>query len=423
MTVQKLILHIAYKLKPILFHILPVSYLRNIKKRMIYRNFEKLEQLQFVPYSAKLYPIGFNLIGSIRAETGLGQSCRLVANELKHSGYPMLIYNYIQVGRIIQKDTSWDSYIEKECKYNINIIHINPHELGMAYMQLDRKIWDGRYNIGFWLWELEEFPDEWLLCLRYMNEIWTPSEFISRGIRRKTSIPVYTIPYSIETEIEEGYTRKDFKLPEEKFLFLMMYDNNSVSERKNPFGVIQAFKQAFSREETRVGLVIKINSPEKQELERLRKVLDGYENIYFITEVLEKKKVNSLIQCVDVVVSLHRAEGFGLVLAEAMQLGTPSIATNWSSNTEFMNENVAYMVKYKLVELEKDYGPFKKGQHWAEADLEDAAAGMRKLYEDEKYYQDISEKAKKYIEERLNIKHTTEFIQNRMNEIIGKNKG
>lgn len=411
-----MVIYIAYKLKPVLFRVLPISFLRAIKKRMINRNFQQLEQLQLLPYNPALYPMGFNLIGSIRAETGLGQSCRIVANELKQSGYPMLIYNYIQVGRIVQSDTSWDSYIKPECQYNINIIHINPHELGVAYMQLDRRVWDGRYNIGFWLWELEEFPDEWLPCLRYMNEIWTPSEFISRAIRKKTSLPVYTIPYNIETKTEAGCTRKSFNLPSETFLFLMMYDNNSISERKNPLGVIQAFKQAFQKKEN-VGLVIKINSPEKQEMECLKAALEGCTNIYFITEILEKKKVNSLIQCVDVVVSLHRAEGFGLVLAEAMQLGTPTIATNWSSNIEFMNEEVAYMVKYKLVQLTEDYGPFKKGQRWAEADLEDASIGMKKLYEDKEYYEHISKAAKKYINEKLNINHITKLIQKRMIEI------
>lgn len=253
-----------------------------------------------------------------------------------------------------------------------------------------------------------------------MNEIWTPSEFISNAIRKKSNIPVYTIPYAIDAQTEEGCGRKEFQLPEDKFLFLMMYDNNSISERKNPMGVITAFKKAFSKDETNVGLVIKVNSPDKQELARLQSLLDGYENIYFVTETMEKRRVNSLIQCVDVVVSLHRAEGFGLVLAEAMYLGVPTIATNWSSNTEFMNPDVACMVDYQLIELEKDMGPFKKGQCWADADLDQAANYMRCLSQDRDYYEKMVVHAKTHIRKELSMEQAVAKIENRMQEILQK---
>lgn len=160
MSLQKIMINTAYRLKPVLFRVVPVSWLRAVKQSMIERNFKKLEELKLEPYEKGRNPQGVNLIGSIRAETGLGQSCRLLADELYHSRYPMTVYNYIQVGNLSQSDCSWDKYVSEECRYSVNVIHINPHELGVALMQLDRSIWDGRYNIGFWLWELEEFPDE-----------------------------------------------------------------------------------------------------------------------------------------------------------------------------------------------------------------------------------------------------------------------
>lgn len=418
MNLQKWIIKMAYRWKFILFRVFPVSWLRKVKGRMIAGNFRKLNSEKRQPYQKGAYPIGVNLIGSIRAETGLGQSCRLLANVLKHGNYPVAIYNYIQVGNIYQNDRSYDGEITNECPYSINIIHINPHELGIALMQLERNIWDKRYNIGFWLWELEEFPDEWLSCFEYLDEIWTPSEFISGAIRKKTQKPVCTMPYAIEAEADLRYGRKDFGLPENSFLFLMIYDNNSISERKNPKGVMAAFRMAFSRQETQVGLVIKVNTAEKKELKWLKNQLDGYENIYFITETLEKKKVNSLIACVDVVVSLHRAEGFGLVLAEAMLLGTPTIATNWSSNTEFMDEEIACMVNYSLVEIPEDIGPFRKGQRWAEADLGQAAEFMRKLYIDTEYRNRISERAQKYIVQKLGMEQAVERMEKRIAQIV-----
>ena len=153
--------------------------------------------------------------------------------------------------------------------------------------------------------------------------------------------------------------REYFGLPEDKFLFLVMYDSNSTIERKNPTGAIRAFRKAFKNNPD-VGIVIKVNNARPKDMEHLNRMLNGCRNVYFITDTLTKIEVNSLIQKADVFVSLHRAEGFGLVMAEAMIVGTPVIATNWSSNTEFMNSDVACMVDCNFVSLEKDSPPYKK---------------------------------------------------------------
>ena len=417
MNVQKVILRTAYACKPVLFKLLPVAWLRKIKARMIRRNLSGLEQLQLVPYEKGRYPEGINLLGGIRAETGLGQSCRLVAEELLSTGLPVSMYNYVQVGNVKQASAGYEEYLSEEPQYAVNLVHINPHELGLALLQLDKSFWDGRYNIGFWLWELEEFPEEWVPCIRCLDEIWTPSEFISRAIRKKTTKPVHTIPYCITADCDKTCNRNTFGLPEDKFLFLMMYDSNSVMERKNPLGVLRAFREAFSPEEEGVGLVIKVSSAEKSELAVLKKELAEYTNVHFITETMEKEKVNSLIACVDAVVSLHRAEGFGLVLAEAMCLGIPTIATNWSANTEFMNNEVACMVDYCLTEITETVGPFRKGQRWADPDVAQAAEYMRKLYTDKAFYKTIAENAETYIGEKLGMEQAVRKIKERLQHL------
>ena len=160
--------------------------------------------------------------------------------------------------------------------------------------QSDKRMWDYRYNIGFWLWELEEFPDEWLPCIQCLDEIWTPSEFISRTIRKKTDKPVITIPYYVEAPITRKYEREDFDLPVDKFLFLMMYDKNSMTERKNPKAVLHAYQRAFQNNEP-VGLVIKISNCNKNELQELKKELKEYGNVYFVTDILNRDQVNSCL--------------------------------------------------------------------------------------------------------------------------------
>ncbi len=417
--ISKILIRITNLLRPVLLKVFPYGLLRKIKGKMISNSFEKLEQLDILPYKQGRYPKGVNLIGNIKAETGLGQSCRLVASALEKTGIPISVFQYTQLGTQKLGDTSWDQRISDKLSYDINLIHINPHELGITYLQMDKSTWDYRYNIAYWLWELEEFPEEWVPCFHCLDEVWAPSEFICNAIRKKTSLPVYCMPYHVEAEIHKQSSRKDFNLPEEKFLFLMMYDHSSCMERKNPLGVLNAFKEAFAKDNENVGLVIKINNPTKEDEDKIGNILDGYGNVYLIKETLDRDAVNSLTKCVDVVVSLHRAEGFGLVLAEAMLLGTPAIATNWSSNTEFMNEEVACMVDYKMMTIEKDMPPFKAGNRWADPDIHQAAGYMRKLYEDKEFYREMADKAKAYVNEVLSMERAAGEIRKRIEKIYG----
>lgn len=415
--VTRLIIIVAGKLKPLLLKIFPKRLLSAVKRKAMSGVFKEIEEYQLLPYERGRFSYGINLIGNIKAETGLGQSCRLVANLLEQSEIPFGIYFYDSLSGTNNADTTWNSRIVNELSYGINLVHINPAELGAAYTKLDKKIWENHYNIAFWLWELEEFPDEWVPCFYLFHEIWTPSEFISEALRKKTDKPVKTMPYHVTAEVDENCSREFFGLPEDKFLFLMMYDSASVMERKNPMGVINAFKTAFSSEDDSVGLVIKMKSNSLEEEKMLQNELQGYKNVYFVKDVLTKPQVGSLLKSVDVFVSLHRAEGFGLVMAEAMLLGTPVIATNWSANTEFMNNEVACMVDYKLVQLEKDYGPFKKGQRWAEPDLEQAAEYMKELYQYKDVYIKYATNGKKCTGDKLSKESASELVMSRMNEL------
>lgn len=365
----------------------------------------------------KLLP-GVNLIGDIRAEIGLGQSMRLVANELEVSGCPYGIYNFQLNGNVRRGDHSFDDRISNDYPYRINLFHINPQETAYAYVYFDKAIWKNHYNIAFWLWELQEFPKEYLGAIRFFDEIWTPSEFTSDCIRRVTDKPVYTMPYYVVAEREAGCGRRFFGLPEDKFLYLVMYDTNSTMERKNPLGALEAYKRAFPEEKPDIGLVIKMNNPAERDLAVIRAQLEGYRNVYFVTEILEKPQVNSLIACVDVFLSLHRAEGFGLVMAEAMLNGTVCVATNWSSNTEFMNPDVACMVDYKMTELDKDSGPYKKGSRWADPDIAQAAEYVLKLYKDTDYYRRLVKNAKEYIGVRLGRERVSTLLRKRADELL-----
>lgn len=403
--------------KELLKKILPVSLLRKLKSLVIRMRIRLYAPKPLNKSICVRKPFGVNLIGDIQIESGLGQSMRLVANELDLSKIDFGIFQFDITSGVRRNDHSWDQKLSSETPYRINLFHINPRELGTAFLGLGPMYWENHYNIAFWLWELEEFPKENLFALKFADEIWTPSEFNSNCIRRITDKPVYTLPYLVTAETDERYDRKHFGLPEDKFLYLAMFDFHSVMIRKNPQGAIKAFQQAFEKNDPDVGLVIKVNNPSDECMAELKQLLDGYENVYFITRTLDKAEVNSLIRCADVFVSLHRAEGFGLVLAEAMLVQTACIATNWSANTEFMNPDVACMVSYKKIPIQKGECLYPAGALWAEPDIDEAAAFMKRLRDDPVFYQEKVERAYQHVSEVLGKEKIVSLLEKRIEEI------
>jgi len=406
------------KMKPILVKFLPIGLLRKAKRQLASSAMKKLEsESNYLSFNRKAHNDGINLIGYIQGEIGLGQSCRLVAHGLESAGLDFTVYNYSKVSAIRMADNSWTHKITNTTPFNINLIHINPYELPLAFSRIGKEVWDERYNIAYWLWELSVFPKEWEPAINLVDEIWTPSEFVSNSIRRVTDKPVKTIPYAATTPNCGHYKRDDFNLPHNKILFLCMYDCSSTMSRKNPIGVINAYELAVAGDDADVGLVVKINNAQQSEIDKLKRALSSFSNVFIISDVLDKEQVNALIACVDVYVSLHRAEGFGLVPMEAMFLETPVIATNWSANTEFMNNDVACMVEYTLVYITEDSGPYKSGNRWAEPNISHAADYIAKLSIDGKLRKQLAERAKVHIAERFAPDKAAMMINSRIEEI------
>lgn len=416
-SVAKIIADNKQKIK----EILPIEMLRAMKKGYLDHLIRKYEKEPIQLEEFRKMEFGVNLIGDIRAEIGLGQSMRLVANELELSKYPFGIYDFQLGGNLRRGDHTWDCRMREDYPYAVNLFHINPQEVALAYLYLNKDIWKNHYNIAFWLWELEEFPKEYMETFKFFDEIWTPSEFASNSIREVTDKPVRTIPYYVLATADEQFDRGYFKLPKDKFLYLIMYDTNSTMARKNPVGALNAYKKAFPQENQNVGLVIKVNNATKEDLQVIREQISDYQNIYFITETLDKIQVNSLIADVDVFVSLHRAEGFGLVMAEAMLLGTACVATDWSSNTEFMDAESACMVPYSKVEILETSGNYKKGCVWAEADVDAASAYLKRLYEEPEYYAKLVEHAKRHVDAVLGKDSILRLLETRLGDILQKN--
>jgi glycosyltransferase involved in cell wall biosynthesis len=227
------------------------------------------------------------------------------------------------------------------------------------------------------------------------------------------------IPPCIQITYDPGLRRSDFNLPENAFLFLCAYDVLSVQDRKNPQAAIESFKKIFDPDNQSVGLVIKINNAKlyPDEVQRLKDGLAGYTNCYFLEEIYQRQKFNSLVNLTNVYISLHRSEGFGLIPAESMYLGKPVIMTNWSGNVDFMTGENSCGVNYKLIPVVSNAETYSPDQLWADPDIDQAAYFMKKLYCDPGYYSTISTNAQDYIREKYSADVIGKMIRDRLTQI------
>lgn len=411
----------AVFLKPLATLLLPPSTRQRVK-RIVLRKAYPIEKATSNLLSSDLTK-GVNLLGYARAEMGIGESCRIAAKSMDAVGLPFGILNFTGTNSARMADVSWVHKEMTDPAYSVNLFHINAEQMMEIYAHYGNSLFQGKYNIGYWHWELPDFPDEWVENCSLVDEIWVPSNFVADSISIKSSVPVVKIPHSIAVEIQEPRNRGYFQLPEGVFLFLSMYDVKSYQERKNPRASIEAFKAAFEPDDREVGLVLKVNCYKSSpaELESLDSLVAGYPNIYLIKDTISRNDINSLLSVTDCFVSLHRSEGFGLGLAEAMYLGKPVIGTNWSSNTDFMNSNNSCLVDYKLIQLGNDYGPYKAYQVWADPDVQHAGMYMKRLLDDEQFYQSIAAAGEKHIKENYSPKVIGSLIRKRLDYIyLGK---
>ncbi|MDQ6655246.1 MAG: glycosyltransferase [Verrucomicrobiota bacterium] len=238
---------------------------------------------------------------------------------------------------------------------------------------------EGVYRIACWSWELDTIPADWPSFEGLFDEIWTPTTFVADAMRRRYALPVFDMPHALESPQPDKVDRAEFGLREGEFVFFFMFDLCSELERKNPLGLIRAFRRAFA-DTPEATLLIKTVRADLApaafaELERAA----AGANVRIVNELATRERALGMIAMCDCYVSLHRAEGFGLTLAEAMMLGKPVIATGYSGNLDFMNAENSRLVDYRLVLVERGGEIYQSGL-WAEPSEKHAAALMREVF-------------------------------------------
>lgn len=370
-----------------------------------------------LPYRSGAYPEGVNVFGFFSESLGLGQGARLYTRALAKSRTPHAMIDVRLTPSSGRKNVNGPERFVRAPVYDINLIHVNPDVLPLAQMLSPLNYWDKRYNIGVWLWELEQIPREWHECFKDVDEIWAPSSFIADALRLVSPVPISVVPYGIEAPDDPVVTRETLGLPEDAFLVLNMFDLNSYAARKNPEAAIEAFFNAFGSAHERARLVLKVHNAMPEDLDRLNRMCQGSPNVIVINTDMERRAVNSLIRACDVLVSLHRSEGFGLVMAEAMYLGVPVVATNWSANLDFMNPDNSCLVDFELVPTGGAYMYGQVDQRWAQPNTGNAAQYLKRLYADPSYRKTVARAGMESIRLNFSIDCCAQIMERRIAEI------
>lgn len=358
--------------------------------RHIYRRLRAQLLQRMIPKSQVALPLSpdhlhIEVIGFFHSISGIGESARLCAQQLAADGYKVTctsVEKYFRKPEEMPWSMGQQTDANTTSAINCRIFHLNPPMLPPVILQMGLDGFKKTYNIGYWAWELEAIPDEWVNALRYMNAIITPSSFTTRVIQNYTNIPVLTATHPVvRGEAAQGI-REQLKIPADAFLISCIFSFGSAMERKNPQGLVEAFKAALA-ETPHAYLVLKANaggnSPEKQ---ALLQTIAGHPNILLVDQSWSRAEVLGLIQTSDLYASLHRSEGFGLTLAEAMLLDTPVMATGWSGNMDFCTEENSFLIPYKPLKVKSSHPEFSEfnAATWADADLDYASGVLRDVY-------------------------------------------
>lgn len=366
--------------------------------------------------------VGVNVLGLFRYTSGLQHAVKSTVESLTSVGVRTALRDFpVLFLREPRNKQAFDS-LEP---FDVTILNTGIDvPVAEAYRKSGLHARAGVYRVGIWWWELEEIPRPWHDRGEGVDEIWAPTRFIAEAMRRTYGKPVFTMTPGLELPAFEPLEKAYFGLDPNRFTFSFIFDMNSRMQRKNPLGLLDAFRQAF-RPTDPVELVVKVSPPEsyyKDQWALLRDAIAATPNVKLVDRVLTRAELLGLLGASDSYISLHRSEGFGLTCAEAMLLGKPVIATRYSGNMDFMTDDNSYLVDYQRITLTEDIDPYPKGATWADPDVGHAAALMRQVFENQVEAQRRGERAKHDLASILSIVAAGERMRSRL-EAIRQSRG
>jgi glycosyl transferase family 1 len=329
-----------------------------------------------IPSAVRDLPIGVNVAGYLSTESGMGEAARGSIRSLEAAGIPMVLTNV--ESRLRTQDASYTGFTADN-PHPFNLVHLNGDNMAGFASARGRAYFRNRYTIGYWFWELSKWREDWLDGFNHVDEVWVASEFTRACLAEVSPVPIVTVPLPFVLPEPATAGRAHFGIAENTTVFLLTFDVSSQTERKNPLGAIRAFRRA-ALPRGAATLVLKYTNAEydREAVRRFHEEAEGLD-VTMLDGYMSRTELAALMNVSDCYLSLHRGEGFGMTMGEAMLLGKPVIATNYSGNVDFMTPANSYLVDYRLVPLTRDYGPYLRGNVWADPDLAQAATFIREV--------------------------------------------
>lgn len=360
---------------------------------------------------------GVDVLGFFTSEHGVGEAARVLTETLQSVSIPVSTIDYVDTESRREHSYSCDN----SSQFKVLLASINSDQLLAAHHRISEEFFSDRYVIGQWFWELEESPPWFAPAFPLLNELWAPSRFIEAMLLScvPSSIHVEYIPLPVRSPvIDSSLLRSHFGL-DNRYMFLFVFDFMSVMKRKNPLGLIDAFSQAFAEGEGPQLVIKGINGDKRPaEYEALREAVAQRTDITLIDQYFTRSETTTLISLADCYVSLHRSEGLGLTISEAMSLGVPVIATGYSGNMDFMDDTNSKLVPPLMrVPVGNGAEGYSPTASWMEPNLDEAAKNMRFFYENPQVGREIGERGQRDILSTHSVERCGAIMKNRLDKI------
>jgi glycosyltransferase involved in cell wall biosynthesis len=371
-----------------------------------------------IEFGITLFGFFLNIFGI--AEIGRAMACALLSSSIPVSMCPLFTGQHEALNNSDSLHFFKGNFFFTEKSYQINIFMVNADSTPATMQSYEKDFFLGKYIIGCWFWEIEGyFPFE--EAFEYVDEIWGFSDFCCNIYREYSPKPVYKITYPFyetwNVIMDSHAVRTALGIDPESVTFFFNFDFHSCIDRKNPYGIIETFSKAFCNGFEKVTLVIKSLHAEfyPDDATRLAEAVQTDSRIIWKNQPMTKDELISVMNASDCYISLHRSEGFGIGMMEAMYLGKCVIATAYGGNMDFMDNTNSFLIDYSYTEVQKDFGPYKKGCKWADPYLDQVILIMKDFYQNhEKLSIKFGKKASKDIREKYDPMRTTGDILKRV---------
>lgn len=324
--------------------------------------------------------LGVRVVGILSTATGIGQSARLCLAEMQRIGRPVSTFNVSPLFQI-DDQVAYDRGTAWPRSGGLSIVHLNPPMMLIGLVAAGLGHYRRDLTVAYWAWELPELPPDWHVALRQVDAVMVPSTFCRDAVAAHTSKPVLVVPHPVPLA-EPGREPPPSLRP---FRVLSIFNCGSSLRRKNPAALIEAFKLAFG-DDREAELVLKIadGRTHRADVAELQRLIGASPNIRLVDELMSDRDLDRLIRGCDAYASLHRSEGFGLTVAEAIMREVPVVVTGWSGTADFCRPDLAFTVDAEMVPIADPHPVYADLQHcrWAQADIAMAARRLIEIRQD-----------------------------------------